>query len=109
MIVSTEKPLIKRLSCHVLPLTFLLWCAFWYLAGGIYDGIWFAGVASLPTASLKNIPAINDTLEAVFPSYGNLLWQWGEIFAYGYLQWFAVNFVLLKGIHFIRPRLANRA
>ena len=98
---TSPKGLMKRPSCHILPLIFVLWFTYCYLIGG--DGILFALIPSYPTVLVMILPVE----EALFPSYP--LWaQWITIFACGYIQWLLVNYLLLRGIHLIKRRSANR-
>ncbi len=106
MTVSNEKPLIKRLSCHVLPLTFVVWCAYFYLAGG--GGIFFGALGSYPALLVTKISFIERLVEATFANSTPIWWQWSEILLCGYTQWLAINFLLLKGNHLTKRWLSYR-
>jgi len=88
--------MIRRLRCHVLPLIFVLWFAYFFMAGG--EGILFALIPSYPTILVVS------PVEEALP-----LWaQWTTIFACGYIQCLLVNYLLLKGYCLIKRRSAHR-
>lgn len=103
---TTPKGLMKRPSCHILPLIFVLWFIHCYLGGG--DGIFFALMSSFPTVLVEKIPFVEACVKALFPTYPPAWWQWTEIFVYGYIQWLLLNYLLLRGIHLVKRRSANR-
>lgn len=101
---TTHDGLLKRPSCHVLPLIFVLWFSYCYLIGG--DGIIFAFMGGYPTVFVTALSA--DPLTPIWA-------QWTMIFACGYIQWLLINYLLLKGyhlllkgFHLIRRKSANR-
>jgi len=94
--MNTPKGILRRPSCHVVPLVFVLLFGRCYLSGG--DGILFACMLSFPTLLLTKL----------YEGAESLAWQWTEIFVCGYAQWLLVNFLILKGIDLIKRRMGNQ-
>lgn len=99
---APPKATMRRLRCHVLPLTFVAWFTLCYLVGG--DGIFFALMASYPTILVEKIPFV----EALSPSYPPVWRQWTDVFVCGYIQWLLVNYLLLKAYCLVKRRSAHR-
>jgi hypothetical protein len=93
---NTPKGILRRPSCYVLPLIFVLLFGWCFLAGG--DGILFACMLGFPTLLLTKL----------FQDAESLVWQWTIIFVCGYAQWLLVNFLILKGIDLIKRWMGNQ-
>lgn len=94
--MNTPKGILRRPSCHALPLIFVLLFGRCFLIGG--DGKLLACMLSFPTLLLTQW----------VPRPHSAAWDWTTIFVCGYAQWLLVNYLILKGIDLIKRWMGNQ-